>query len=406
MAGAGLGNQRYLYSISASAGKPLLYFFLYYLCPRNHIFNFPMSTYSNAHAMRSLIRASLQAILKTPSAIFFAFAFPLIFILVFGFMSNGSSFHISVAAAPGSDTTSPLYSIMRQVPVLKWTDKDTTTINKLLKQGDITATIAIQKQPEGSHPAYKIIINAASSEVDRAAQLKNILGGIVQNMDPEIQKRQNEIVSIDTHISAVRDYKTIDFILPGQLSFSLLASGVFGTAFVFFNLRQTLVLKRFFATPVRKEIIVISEGIARMLFQLVSVVVIICIGYFVFGFTLYNGIFTFLNMFITCALSILIFMGFGFIVGSVAKSDATIPIVSNMIVMPQMLLSGTFFSIDNFPAWMQPFCKALPLSFLNDALRKMSFEGASMWTQRLDILALLVWGVVIYAVAGKTFKWE
>ena len=356
--------------------------------------------------MRSLIRASLQAILKTPSAIFFAFAFPLIFILVFGFMSNGSSFHISVAAAPGSDTTSQLYSIMRQVPVLKWTDKDTTTINKLLKQGDITATIAIQKLPDGSHPAYKIIINAASSEVDRAAQLKNILGGIVQNMDPEIQKRQNEIVSIDTHISAVRDYKTIDFILPGQLSFSLLASGVFGTAFVFFNLRQTLVLKRFFATPVRKEIIVISEGIARMLFQLVSVVVIICIGYFVFGFTLYHGIFTFLNMFITCALSILIFMGFGFIVGSVAKSDATIPIVSNMIVMPQMLLSGTFFSIDNFPAWMQPFCKALPLSFLNDALRKMSFEGASMWTQRLDILALLVWGVVIYAVAGKTFKWE
>ncbi len=356
--------------------------------------------------MRSLIRASLQAILKTPSAIFFAFAFPLIFILVFGFMSNGSSFHISVAAAPGSDTTNALYTVLRQVPSLKWADKDSATINKMLKQGDITATLAIQKQPEGSKPEYKIMINAASSEVDRAAQLKNILASIVENMDPEIKKRQNDIVSIDTHVSAVRDYKTIDFILPGQLSFSLLASGVFGTAFVFFNLRQTLVLKRFFATPVRKEIIVLSEGIARMLFQLVSVVVIISIGYFVFGFTLYNGIFTFLNIFFMCALSIMIFMGFGFIVGSVAKSDATIPIVSNMIVMPQMLLSGTFFSIDNFPAWMQPFCRALPLSFLNDALRKMSFEGASIWTQRADLLALLVWGVVIYAVAGKTFKWE
>jgi ABC-2 type transport system permease protein len=74
--------------------------------------------------------------------------------------------------------------------------------------------------------------------------------------------------------------------------------------------------------------------------------------------------------------------------------------------MPQMLLSGTFFSIDNFPHWMQPFCRALPLSFLNDALRKMSFDGANLWTVKMDVVALLIWGVVIYAVAGKTFKWE
>ncbi len=356
--------------------------------------------------MRSLIKASLQAILKTPSAIFFAFAFPLIFILVFGFMGSGSTFSIHVAAAPGSDTTNRLYAILHNIPVLKWTSKDTASINKLLKQGDIVATIAIQKQPEGAKPEYKVRINAASSEVDKAQQLKNILASVVAQQDPEIQKRQEEIASIDMHVSEVRDYKTIDFILPGQLSFSLLASGVFGTAFVFFNLRNTLVLKRFFATPVRKEVIVVSEGIARMLFQLVSVVVIIGLGYFVFGFTLYNGFATFLNMFLVCALSILIFMGFGFIVGSVSKSDATIPIVSNLIVMPQMLLAGTFFSTDNFPAWMQPFCKALPLSFLNDALRKMSFEGANFWTIRLDILALLVWGVIIYAVAGKVFKWE
>ena len=365
-----------------------------------------MAKYSNAQAMRSLIKASLQAILKTPSAIFFAFAFPLIFILVFGFMGSGSGFSIHVATAPGSDTTSRLYAILHNIPVLKWIQKDTAAINKMLKQGDIVATIDIQKQPEGVKPEYKILINAASSEADKAQQLKNILASVVQQQDPEIIERQEQIVKIDLHVSEVRHYKTIDFILPGQLSFSLLASGVFGTAFVFFNLRNTLVLKRFFATPVRKEIIVVSEGIARMLFQLVSVVVIIGLGYFVFGFTLFNGWITFIDMFLVCALSTLIFMGFGFIVGSVSKSDATIPIVSNIIVMPQMLLAGTFFSIDNFPNWMQPFCRALPLTFLNDALRKMSFEGAGLWTVRTDILALLVWGVIIYAVAGKVFKWE
>src|SRR6185295_11820369 len=112
----------------------------------------------------------------------------------------------------------------------------------------------------------------------------------------------------ELHESTVRESQTIDFILPGQLSFSLLASAVFGTAFVFFNLRQTLVLKRFFATPVRKEVIVVSEGIARMVFQLLSVIVIIGIGYFAFHFTLYRGWVTVIDMFLVSALSILIFM--------------------------------------------------------------------------------------------------
>lgn len=293
--------------------------------------------------MRALIKASLQAIFRSPSAVFFTLAFPMIFILVFGFLGESSSFHVTVASAPGSDTTSPLYHILRVVPVLKWVDKDTSAVNKMLKDGDIVATIAIQKQPEGAKPEYKILLNAASTEMDKAQQLKNILIGVIEQQDPEISMRAEELAHIQVQTTHVRDYKAIDFILPGQLGFSLLASGVFGTAFVFFNLRQTLVLKRFFATPVRKEVIVVSEGIARMLFQIVGTVVIISVGYYLFGFTLAHGWVTFLEMLLMCALSLLVFMGFGFIVSGIAKSDAVIPLFSNIIVLPQMLLAGTSF---------------------------------------------------------------
>ena len=165
-----------------------------------------MANYSNVRAMRALIRASLQAILKSPSAIIFTIAFPLIFILVFGFIGNGSGFHITVADAPGADTTSRLYAILHQVPALKWSANDTGGVSKMLRQGDIVATIAIQQQPAGTSPEYKILLNAASTQIDKAQQLKNILAGIIQQQDPEIQKRQAEMVKIDMHISEVRDY--------------------------------------------------------------------------------------------------------------------------------------------------------------------------------------------------------
>src|SRR5882672_9192360 len=89
-----------------------------------------------------------------------------------------------------------------------------------------------------------------------------------------------------------REYKAIDFVLPGMLGFSLMSAGVFGTAFVFFSLRQTLVLKRFFATPIQRTYIVIGEGISRVLFQMSTAVIIILFGKFVYGFTLLHGLTT------------------------------------------------------------------------------------------------------------------
>lgn len=366
-----------------------------------------MSTYSNARAMRALIKASLQAIFKSPSAIVFSIAFPLIFILVFGFLGNGRGYSIKVAAAPGSDTANMVYGILHQIPVLKWeTGKDSAAIMKELQEGDIAATINIRPQAAGMAPQYKISLNSTTGQEDKVRQLQSILKEVMQRMDPEIQAHIEKLATIDVHMEQVRDYKMIDFILPGQLGFSLLASGVFGTAFVFFNMRQTLVLKRFFATPVRRSTIVLSEGIARMVFQLMGAIIIIALGHFAFGYTLVKGWITFAEMLTVCAIAMMVFMGFGFIISSIAKNESAIPPFSNLITLPQFLLAGTFFPIDNFPKWLQPICRLLPLSYLNDALRKIAFEGSNIWDVRFDIMILLLWGVIVYAIAARIFKWE
>ena len=366
-----------------------------------------MAQYSNLKAMLAMTKASLQSIMKSPSAIVFTLAFPMVFILVFGFIGGGSGFHFSVADTPGCDTTSKLYSVLHRVNVLKWVEaKDTSDVARLFKDGDIVATIGIRKQADTARPEFVLDVNTVTTAADKAQQLKATLATVIEQMDPTIQQRQKDLLEVNMHMATMREYKTIDFILPGQLSFSLLASAVFGTAFVFFNLRQTLVLKRFFATPVRREIIILSEGLARMIFQIMGTILIILVGHYFFGFTLIHGIITFIEMILVSAISLLIFMGFGFIISGIAKSESAIPPLSNLITLPQFLLAGTFFSIDNFPKWLQPFCRALPLTYLNDALRKIAFDGANLWDIKLQMGVLLLWGVVVYLVAGKTFKWE
>ncbi|HEY9195879.1 MAG TPA: ABC transporter permease, partial [Mucilaginibacter sp.] len=249
---------------------------------------------------------------------------------------------------------------------------------------------------------------------DKGGILKSILNNIYYRIQSETLARMqtytgaklSDIIDMKETTVSGRAYKYIDFILPGQLGFSILSSGVFGTAFVFLSLRLTLVIKRFFATPVKRYSIVLGEALARMVFSLLGALFIILVGHYLFGFTLIHGVTTVLNMLVLSTIGLIIFMGFGFTISGIAKNESSVPPLSNIITMPQFLLSGTFFSISAFPNWLQSISKVLPLTHLNDAMRKVAFEGAGLGDVTHQLLILLAWFVGVYAVAVKTFKWE
>lgn len=359
--------------------------------------------YNHTKATLALAKASFRSIMRSPSAVVFTLAFPLIFILVFGFLGGGGT-KLDIAVSPKSDLQNPIIASLEKMPIIRLTKNDNLNdINKALEKGNYDALITVEKNPKGS-PAYFTHVTYTSAALDKGNILKSVLNELsytlnTQNIKPTVTEIKSSQVN-------GRLYRTIDFILPGQLGFSLLSTGVFGTAFVFFSLRQNLVIKRFFATPVKRSSIVLGEGIARIGFALLGALFIILIGHFFFHFTLINGATTVLNMLILATLGVIVFMGFGFVVSGIAKSESTIPPISNIITLPQFLLSGTFFGIDAFPSWLQPISRALPLTYLNDAMRKVAFEGAGLWEVKQQMLIIVIWGIVIYSIAVKTFKWE
>jgi ABC-2 type transport system permease protein len=359
--------------------------------------------YNNTKATLALAKASFRSIMRSPSAVVFTLAFPLIFILVFGFIGNGGV-KVKLAIAPASDLQNPIIKALENIPVISVVkDKDVAEVKSGLEKGNIDALINVQKNQAGT-PAYIANVQYTSASIDKGSILKSILNNLLYTLNARDIKPT--VAQLNESTVQGRIYRTIDFILPGQLGFSLLSTGVFGTAFVFFSLRQNLVIKRFFATPVKRSSIVFGEGLARIGFALLGAVFIILIGRFFFHFTLINGAITVLNMLLLSIIGLIVFMGFGFVVSGIAKSESTIPPISNIITLPQFLLSGTFFSIEVFPSWLQPISRALPLTYLNDAMRKVAFEGAGLWDVKHQILILIIWGIGIYTVAVKVFKWE
>jgi len=191
-----------------------------------------------------------------------------------------------------------------------------------------------------------------------------------------------------------------------MIGFSLIGAAIFGVAFSFYSLKETLVLKRLYSTPVSKTYILMGEGIGRVIFQLATVVVLILFGYFVYDFTLANGIITFLNMLLLCFIALVVFMGVGFVISGVSKNQKVIPIYAKLFMFPQYFLSGTFFPKTALPQGMQAIIKFLPLTALNDALRNVAFEGSGLMSCWKEIGILGIWGLLIYGLAVKVFKWE
>jgi ABC-2 type transport system permease protein len=370
-----------------------------------------MKSYSQIQAMMAITKASLHAILRSPSSVIFGFAFPFIFILVFGFMGNGTSLKsYKVAVDNNADTTNELYKAFENTPgvILKWYS-DKKSLDEDLQYGKIAGVINIQKNTS-DNPPYIFSFRSTTSSNDKWPQFKALAESVINGLSNQHYPGRPVYASFDFNykkdISEIREYKTIDFILPGQLGFSLLASGVFGIAFMFFNLRNTLVLKRFFATPISRTYIIMGEMFSRVIFQMLTAFVIILAGRFLFGFTLIHGFETFIELLVLSFIGLVVFMGFGFIVSGVAKNDNTIPPFANLITLPQFLIGGTFFSLDVFPKWLRWIAELMPLTHLNNALRDVAFEGKNLWDVRWEIGILLLWGVIVYAISIKVFKWE
>lgn len=356
--------------------------------------------------MFAISRASFRSITRSPSAVVFTLVFPLIFILVFGFIGGGG-IRMDVGVSSKCDRKNPIYLSAHFIPAIGLME-DMSDKEQLaeLSKGRIDAILTIVPVIKDSVKTFVVQLQTSTASMEKGIIARSMFEHLIDKSNLEAAKVMHPLAELrETRVTG-REYKTIDFILPGQLGFSLLSSGVFGTAFVFYNLRQTLVIKRFFATPIKKPFIVLGEALSRLVFALLGAMFIILMGYFAFGFTLIHGFTTFLTMLFLSALGLIVFMGFGFVVSGIAKSESTIPPLANIVTLPQFLLSGTFFGIEAFPSWLQPVCKVLPLTYLNDAMRKVAFEGASIPDIYVQLLIIIAWGIGIYALAVKFFRWE
>lgn len=331
-----------------------------------------------------LTRVHVLGLLREPGALFWTFGFPILLTLALGFAFRSAG---APAIAVGTDDQS-LADDMSGSKGLEVRVLPAPSLAEELRHSHIA--LAIMR--DGNSVTYTFDEQRPEA---RAARLL---------ADHALQRRAGRIDALQVRDASVtaKGARYVDWLVPGLLGMQLMSGSLWGIGYSLVNQRVRKLLKRFSATPMRRSDFLLSYIFSRFLWLPVEVGSLTLFATVAFGVELRGSLMAVSVLSLMGAAS---FSGLGALIGSRAENIETAGGLVNLVFLPMGLCSGVFFATSNFPAAVQPWLRLMPLTALNDALRAVFNDGASLVSQHGPLTIMAVWGVLSFALALKIFRW-
>jgi ABC-2 type transport system permease protein len=271
-------------------------------------------------------------------------------------------------------------------------------------------TASTMSEPEGAHALAtgKILLfaiegpNGVEYEYDDTNPDARTARMVVDRAVQTAAGRR-EPVSVQNHLVRETGSRYIDFVVPGLLGMNLMGSAIWGMGFSIVESRQKKLLKRLVASPMPRWQYLASYLLSRLSMLVIEVVGFLGFARLVFGVPFRGRLW---QLGLLCVLTSLAFSAIGLLVASRAKTMEAASGLMNLVMLPMWILSGVFFSASRFPAVIQPFVRALPLTAAIDALRGNMLQGLNLWQLTTQMAILLTWLVVAFTISLRIFRWR
>lgn len=327
--------------------------------------------------------------IRVPEAMFWVFVFPVALALALGFAfreKGPDRIPVGVLEGPGA---AELVRALEESPSLAPRVLSREEAETALRRGRITLVV----EQEGDRVTYRFDPSRPES---RSVRL---------DVDDAVQRRagRRDPVPVSERHIRERGSRYIDFLIPGLLGMNLMGTGMWSVGFSIATARMQNLLKRLVATPMRKGEYLAAQMLSRLIFLVPEVVLLILFAWLMFGVQVRGSV---LLLSVVCLLGAFTFSGFGLLVASRAQTIEGVSGLMNLVMVPMWIGSGIFFSAERFPDFAQPFVQALPLTALNDALRSVMNEAATVREIAPEMLNMTIWGVASFLVALRIFRWR
>lgn len=351
----------------------------------------------------TMARTLLRIFSRDRQAIFFTLFFPITFMVIFGIASSGDEDPLRIGVV---DRANNAFS-QRFVDSLERQDLFDVSVGAeeafrdQVADGDLALALILPPEFDGTNAAdLTMLVDAAQAR--QSAMLAPVVEQALLDVERELRGIEPLFPLRVVDVQA-RSQRYIDFLVPGLLALTIMQISIAGSGYNIVEYRRKGILKRLFVTPIRSGHFIGGLVLSRLVITVLQVSFLLAAAVVLLDVPVVGNLFELLALIV---IGSSIFLSLGFWMGSLAKTQQAIMLLGNLITLPQIFLSGVFFSIDAMPEPLQPVARLLPLSFVVSSVREVIINGLSIAEQIPTMIGLVVWLGVSLTLAIRFFRWK
>ncbi len=328
-----------------------------------------------------------------------------------GFVNEDAGFN--GVFAPSQGFIDGLNTVNNQIHLLILTNvSNKSDITDMVQRGQLQGGIILPSNFSESLMTGKqgtLIIVSDDSNPQISITIQSALRGVFDVMGTTLAQQNLNTTNIavikpfnvQTQGVVSGDPSYFDFIAPGIMAMTVMMSVMTGLPVAISQEKEIGTMDGMMVAPINRLSILLGKTLAQTARGLIQGVIILGLAIGIFGVAIQGSI---LLVFALLLLGVFSFVGLGIVITSFTKDQETAQMLMMTLMFPMMFLSGVFFPIQQMPWYMQTISKALPLTYASDALRKVMVLGAGIPQISTELIILIVFGIVMIAIALPVFR--
>ena len=197
-------------------------------------------------------------------------------------------------------------------------------------------------------------------------------------------------------------YGSMDVSMPGYTALILGSVGFMTVAMYTSTFRETGILRRFRATPLRPLTYILADVTANLVMTLLGMVGLVIVGWLLYRVRFEGQP---VSVILGVIFSALAMFAAGYVIASLAPTARAAQVISMVVFYPMMFISGAGIPLEIMPPTIRRIADFLPLTYVVKLLRGLWF-GETWGAHLLEVAVLGGILVVCTALAARLFRWE
>lgn len=371
----------------------------------------------NMQRFKSIIKKEFIQIRRDKASFGIALMMPIMMILLFGYAVSTQLENISMTVLDQSQTrqSRELIKSFENTSYFKIVGQDKTldAIQEKIDKGIVHSALIIGPDYEsvllkGEKPSIQLIIDGSDPTTARTAFSSGVLSAQMHGL--VVSQKLSEKVSgsikqggidVNTKVLYNPDLRNQNFTIPGLIGLIMQNITVLLTAFALVREKERGTIEQLIVSPLTSVEIILGKLVPYVL-----------IGFVDFLFSLALGLLWF-NVPIMGSLGLLIFLGFGFVICSLAigilistisKTQLQAMQLTLLVILPSVLLSGFVFPREAMPKVIQLIGNVIPLTYFLNILRGVILKGVGFSYLFKDVALLFTLGLILLVLSIVRFR--